>query len=115
MLHRNVLWFCILPHRGISLLSSVSYLLHGHYDWPTGHLIVLHYITERLATEHELLRLKEEAEHVNETKSHFLAQMNHELRILLYAIMGYAERRKSRFDCAGLQSAPQTCRCIARI
>ncbi len=85
------------------------------YDWPTGHLIVLHYITERLATEHELLRLKEEAEQANETKSHFLAQMNHELRILLSAIMGYAERRKLWFDCAGLQSAPQTCRRIARI
>ena len=115
MLHRNVVWFCILPHRILSLLSSVSYLLDGHYDWPTGHLIVLHYITERLATEHELLRLKEEAEQANETKSHFLAQMNHELRILLSAIMGYAERRKLWFDCAGLQSAPQTCRRIARI
>ena len=90
-------------------------MLHGHYDWPTGHLIVLHDITERLATKHELLRLKEEAEQANETKSHFLAQMNHELRILLYTIMGYAEGRKSRFDCAGLQSAPQTCRRIARI
>ena len=81
-------------------------LLHGHYDWPTGHLIVLHYITERLATEHELMRLKEEAEQANETKSHFLAQMNRELRIMLYAIIGYAEQKKLRFDCAGLQSAP---------
>ncbi len=94
MLHRNVLCFCILPHRGLSLLSSVLYLLHGHYDWATGHLIVLHDNTERLATEHELLRLKEEAEQANETKSHFLASMNHELSILLSAIMGYAERRK---------------------
>ena len=86
--------FCILPHRGLSLLSSVSYLLPGHYDWPTGHLIVLHDNIERLATEHELLRLKEEAEQANETRSHFLASMNHELHILLSAIMGYAERRK---------------------
>ena len=88
VLHSSASWYisfklCLVPTgRSLRLADGAP------------HCFALHYRKARDTTEHELLRCKEEAEQANETKSHFLAQMNHELRILLSAIMGHAERRK---------------------
>jgi PAS domain S-box-containing protein len=60
---------------------SPLYNRHGRF---TGHLIVLHDITE-------LQEAREAAEEANQAKSDFLANMSHELRTPLNAIIGYTE------------------------
>ncbi len=48
-------------------------------------------ITEKKRITDELIRAKEEAEHVNKLKSAFLANMSHELRTPLNGILGFSE------------------------
>jgi len=48
-------------------------------------------ITDRKKITEELIRAKEEAEHVNKLKSIFLANMSHELRTPMNGILGFSE------------------------
>ncbi len=54
-------------------------------------LMVAHDLTERKIKENELLKAKEEAEESNRLKATLLANMNHEVRTPLTAILGFAE------------------------
>ena len=60
-------------------------------------LVLIHNdVTEKIESEIELKRAKEEAEQASRLKSSFLANMSHEIRTPLAAMIGYAQLLKSR-------------------
>ncbi|MFA6235084.1 MAG: ATP-binding protein [Bacteroidota bacterium] len=79
-------------------ISIVHFDLHGDARC----VAICRDVTERRATELELIRARENAEHSNHLKSVFLASMSHELRTPMNAILGFSE-----LLCEELDATPQ--------
>lgn len=62
----------------------------------TGTLTMIEDVTERMVTESELSRAREEAERANKAKDHLLATLSHDLRTPLTSIMGWIRVMEGR-------------------
>jgi PAS domain S-box-containing protein len=80
-------WFLINARIKINEMSNI-----------TGTYGTLNDIHDRRLTEEELIKAKEKAEESDRLKSHFLAQISHEIRSPLNIILGYNSLIKERLE-----------------
>ncbi|MFD2205841.1 PAS domain S-box protein [Kiloniella antarctica] len=75
-------------NKELSMYLAVSKLQVGKDIFFVG---ILRDLTEKVRAENDILAAKEEAEHANQAKSHFLSSMSHELRTPLNTILGFSQ------------------------
>ncbi|NTU74771.1 MAG: hypothetical protein HGA86_01455, partial [Anaerolineaceae bacterium] len=96
----------LLNHRQSPLwIETRATPLNDKLDRTTGRLIVVQDITVRKQAEREIVIAREQAEEANLMKSQLLANVSHDLRTPLGAIIGYADMVRS--DVYGTANAGQ--------
>ncbi|MBQ6805954.1 MAG: response regulator [Lachnospiraceae bacterium] len=79
---------CVLNQRICGLAIDKIY---DEFRDIMGYIIIVHDLTERIQTMHQLEEEKLKADKANQAKSRFLANMSHEIRTPINAVMGMNE------------------------
>lgn len=79
---------CVLNQRICGLAIDKIY---DEFQDIMGYIIIVHDLTERIQTMHQLEEEKLKADKANQAKSRFLANMSHEIRTPINAVMGMNE------------------------
>ena len=79
---------CVLNQ---SICSLSIDKIYDEFHEIMGYIIIVHDMTERIQTMHQLEEEKMKADQANQAKSRFLANMSHEIRTPINAVMGMNE------------------------